>query len=79
MANSRIALAASFDNADEVSKGLIEAKSASNEASFDWVVVADEAGAKMDAAVRAGLEVIFADYESRGFSNVRNIYNDLNN
>lgn len=72
-------LAASFDNADEVSKGLIEAKIAGGDAGFEWVVVSEEERAKMDAAVAVGLEVIFSDYESRGIVNVREIYNDLNN
>ena len=71
-------LAASFDNADDVSRGLIEERLASGDAGFEWVVVTDEERAKMDAAVADGLEVIFADYESRGISNAREIYNDLN-
>ena len=54
MANSRIALAASFDNTDKERS-------------------------KMDAAVRGDLEVIFAGYESREISSVRNFFNDLNN
>lgn len=71
-------LAASFDNADDVSKALIEEKIVSGDAAFEWVVVTDEERAKMDAAVADGLEVIFEDYEGRGISNVREIYNDLN-
>lgn len=72
-------LAASFDNADNVSRGLIEEKMASGDATFEWVVVSDEERARMDAAVATGLESIFADYESRGISNARDIYSDLNN
>ncbi|MGR3660999.1 MAG: TRAP transporter substrate-binding protein [Paracoccaceae bacterium] len=40
-------------------------------------VSADER-AKMDAAVDAGLEAIFVDYEARGISNVREIYSAIN-
>lgn len=68
-------LARSFDGADEVSKKLIAETTGKN---FEWVVVSDEERAKMDAAVAEGLEVIFADYESRGITDVREIYKALN-
>lgn len=68
-------LAKSFDGADEVSKKLIAETTGKN---FEWVVVSDEERAKMDAAVAEGLEVIFADYESRGITDVREIYKALN-
>ncbi len=32
----------------------------------------------MDAAVGEGLKVIFADYESRGIANAREIYEAIN-
>lgn len=68
-------LAKSFDGADEVSKKLIAETSGKG---YEWVVVSDEERAKMDAAVADGLELIFADYEQRGISNVREIYSALN-
>jgi len=67
-------LAKSFDGADEVSKKLI----AESDKSYEWKVVSDEERAKMDAAVAEGLKAIFADYESRGISNAREIYDALN-
>lgn len=68
-------LAESFDGADARSKEMI----AQANKDWDWVVVSDEERAKMDAAVAEGLEVIFADYESRGIANAREIYEALNN
>lgn len=68
-------LAKSFDGADEVSKKII---SETTDKGYTWVVVSEEERAKMDAAVATGLEVIFADYEGRGISNVREIYDALN-
>lgn len=67
-------LAESFDGADERSKAML-ADAGKN---YEWLVVSDEERAKMDAAVAQGLEVIFADYESRGISNAREIYEALN-
>ena len=46
--------------------------------SLQWVVVSDEERARMDAAVRQGLNAIFADYQSNGITNVREIYEALN-
>lgn len=42
------------------------------------VSVSDEERAKMDAGVAAGLEVIFADYESRGITDARAVYEAMN-
>ena len=68
-------LAKSFDGADEVSKNIIAETTGKK---YEWIVVSDEERAKMDAAVDKGLELIFTDYEERGFSNVREIYQALN-
>lgn len=68
-------LAKSFDGADERSKQLI---AENTDKKYEWIVVSDEERAKMDAAVATGLEAIFADYESRGIANVREIYGALN-
>ena len=68
-------LAKSFDGADDKSKMMIEAATDKN---YEWIVVSDEERAKMDAAVAGGLDAIFADYEGRGISNVRDIYGALN-
>ncbi len=68
-------LAKSFDGADERSKAMIAAETGK---SYEWVVVSNEERAKMDDAVAAGLDVIFADYESQGIADARAIYNALN-
>lgn len=68
-------LAKSFDGADERSKAMIEA---ATDKTYEWIVVSDEERAKMDAAVATGLEAIFADYEGRGITNAREIYDALN-
>lgn len=68
-------LAKSFDGADEVSKKIIAEPT---EKPYQWLVVSAEERAKMDAAVAKGLEAIFEDYESRGISEVRDIYKALN-
>jgi len=67
-------LAESFDGADERSKKLI----AETDKNYEWIVVSDEERARMDAAVADGLDTIFADYESRGIMNAREIYEALN-
>ncbi len=67
-------LAESFDGADERSKKMI----AEADKGYEWIVVSDEERARMDAAVAVGLEAIFADYESRGIANAREIYEALN-
>ena len=66
--------AESFDGADERSRKMI----ADADKSYEWIVVADEERARMDAAVMEGLERVFADYESRGITNAREIYEALN-
>jgi hypothetical protein len=45
---------------------------------LSWVQVSSAERAKMDAAVKKGLEAIFADYSKRGIKNAREIYNALN-
>ena len=67
-------LAKSFDGADERSKVMI----ADADKGYEWIVVSDEERARMDAAVAQGIETIFADYERRGISNAREIYEALN-
>ena len=66
--------AESFDGADERSKKMI----ADADKNYKWLVVSDEERAKMDAAVATGLETIFADYESKGIANAKEIYDALN-
>ena len=46
--------------------------------SLQWVVVSNEERARMDAAVRQGLDAIFADCQSNGITNFREIYEALN-
>ena len=67
-------LAKSFDGADDRSKELI----AEADKGYQWIVVSDEVRAKMDAAVQKGLQTIFADYESKGIADAREIYEALN-
>ncbi len=68
--------AESFHNTDMAS--LEKMRSAEQMQNINWVTVSDEERAKMDAAVAAGLEVVFADYESRGIADVRAIYDAIN-
>ena len=67
-------LAKSFDGADDRSKKMI----AEADKGYQWIVVSDEERAKMDAAVQKGLQTIFADYESKGIADAREIYEALN-
>ena len=67
-------LAKSFDGADDRSKEMI----AEADKGYQWIVVSDEERAKMDAAVQKGLQTIFADYESKGIADAREIYEALN-
>lgn len=46
--------------------------------SLQWIVVSDEERARMDVAVRQGLNAISADYQSYGIINAREIYEALN-
>lgn len=69
--------AESFDGADARSKEIMQ--DAEQMTNVTQIVVSDEERAKMDAAVSQGLDVIFADYESRGIENARAIYEAINN
>ncbi len=69
--------AESFDGADARSKEIMQ--DAEQMANVTQIVVSDQERAKMDAAVAEGLDVIFADYESRGIDNARTIYEAINN
>lgn len=42
------------------------------------ITISDEERAKMDEAVKEGLQVIFEDYKSRGIDNAEEIYNAMN-
>ena len=68
--------AASFDGAD--AKSLEMMQSADQMAKVNLVEVSAEERAKMDAAVAEGLEVIFAEYESRGITDARAVYEAIN-
>ncbi|MEP2533233.1 TRAP transporter substrate-binding protein [Shimia sp.] len=68
--------AESFHGADMGSLEAMKTADAMNK--VEWIHVTDEERAKMDAAVSKGLEAIFADYDSRGISNAREIYNAIN-
>ena len=68
--------AASFDGADEKSLEIMQTADQMNKVT--QVEVSAEERAKMDAAVAEGLEVIFADYESRGITDAREVYNAIN-
>lgn len=68
-------LAASFDGADARSLAMINDRT---DAGFEMVRVSDAERDRMDAAVAVGLEEIFADYESRGITDAREIYEALN-
>ena len=68
--------AESFDAAD--AKSIAAMKSATQMANVTVVSVSAEERVKMDSAVEKGLDVIFADYESRGIVNAREIYAAIN-
>ena len=67
---------ATFDNADMRSEGMM--KKSPKMSKVQWVQVSASERAKMDAAVKKGLDALFADYEKRGIKNAREIYNALN-
>ena len=67
---------ATFDGADQRSEGMM--KKSPKMKKVKWVQVSSTERAKMDAAVKKGLESIFADYAKRGIKNAREIYNALN-
>lgn len=64
-----------FDGADAKSLAMMES---TTDKGFKRVRVSDEERAKMDAAVSEGLEIIFSDYESRGVTDARKIYQAIN-
>jgi len=68
-------LAESFDNADARSLQMMQETTGKN---YELVTVSDAERAKMDAAVAEGMQVIFADYASRGIENAEEIYNAIN-
>ncbi|MEM9320542.1 MAG: TRAP transporter substrate-binding protein [Pseudomonadota bacterium] len=68
-------IAASFDGADQRSLEMMDAQ---DPATFERVRMSDEERALLDASLADGLELIFADYESRGIANAREIYGALN-
>lgn len=68
-------LAESFDGADEKS---LQIMMQTEGKPYEIVEVSAEERAKMDAAVAEGLQVIFADYASRGIENAEEIYNAIN-
>ncbi|WP_420860577.1 TRAP transporter substrate-binding protein [Algirhabdus cladophorae] len=68
-------LASGFDGADKKSFMMMKEASGKN---FEIVTVSDAERAKMDAAVAAGLETIFADYNERGITNAKEIYDAIN-
>lgn len=67
---------ATFDNADQRSEAMM--KKSPKMSKVQWVQVSPSERAKMDAAVKKGLDALFADYEKRGIKNAREIYNALN-
>ena len=68
--------AQSFHGAD--AKSFEAMKTADQMDKVNWVSVSDEERAKMDAAIAAGMEVIYADYAKRGIENAREIYEAIN-
>ncbi|MGX9353994.1 TRAP transporter substrate-binding protein DctP [Roseobacteraceae bacterium S113] len=68
--------AASFDGAD--AKSLEMMQSADQMTKVTQAEVSAEERAKMDAAVAAGLDVIFAEYEARGITDARTVYDAIN-
>lgn len=68
--------AASFDGADSNSFQIMQ--TAEQMANVTQIEVSAEERAKMDAAVAEGLESIFADYEARGITDARAVYNAIN-
>jgi len=68
--------AKSFDGADGNSAKAME--SAQQMKGINVISASPEERAKMNDAVKHGLEVIFADYESRGIANARDIYQAIN-
>lgn len=69
--------ATSFHNEGERGKAW-HATNPPQMANVTSITISDEERAKMDAAVKEGLQVIFADYASRGIDNAEEIYNAMN-
>ncbi len=68
--------AKSFDDADNNSRQSMQTADQMSKVSV--IQVSSKERAMMDAAVAEGLEVIFADYNSRGIPNAKEIYNEIN-
>ena len=71
-------LAKSFQSADDLAKEWIDENIGSGDLKFEWIVTSDEERAKMEAAVRDGMEAIYAEYAERGIPNAKEIYEALN-
>ncbi|MDJ1006198.1 MAG: TRAP transporter substrate-binding protein [Paracoccaceae bacterium] len=71
-------LAASFQHADDMALDWVNAQLDSGDMNFEWIVVSDEERAKMEDALLAGMEEIYADYTDRGIGNAQEIYEALN-
>ena len=68
--------AEAFDGADRRSEKMM--KASPKMARVEWVQVSAGERARMDEAVRRGLEALFADYEKRGIEDAREIYEAIN-
>ncbi len=68
--------AEAFDGADRRSEKAMQ--SSPKMARVKWVQVSAGERAKMDEAVRRGLDAVFADYEKRGIEDAREIYEAIN-
>ena len=68
--------AEAFDGADRRSEKAMQ--SSPKMARVKWVQVSAGERAKMDEAVRRGLDAVFADYEKRGIKDAREIYEAIN-
>ncbi len=71
-------LAKSFQGADDVARVWIEDNLSTGGLDFEWIVTSDEERAKMEAAIAASMDEIYADYAERGIPNAREIYEALN-
>ena len=65
----------SFHNADATA---LEKMKADTNRSYEFITVSDEERAKMDAAIAEGMKVIFEQFEAKGVTNAKEIYDDLN-
>ena len=68
--------AEAFDGADRRSEKLM--KTSPKMARVKWIRASAAERAKMDEAVRRGLEAVFADYDKRGIKDARAIYEAIN-